>query len=108
MSRENSFGRYLRDRRKHLGMTQAVLAEKMGVSKSAVAKWETDGGLPDRSNLKGLSEYLRVSLEELHNRIEGHEEGKRELNITRDVIAALESYGYRVIPKEQMDGEEGL
>ena len=30
-----------------LGLSQGELAEKLGVSRQAVSKWETDAGLPD-------------------------------------------------------------
>ena len=46
-----SLGRFISTRRKQKFMTQEELANKMHVSKSAIAKWETDGGVPDRDNL---------------------------------------------------------
>ncbi len=80
-------------------MTQEQLAEKIHVSKSAIAKWETDGGIPDRDNLFGLAEALGVSVNELHRIIENpnFEDIDFEVNITPDIISALESYGYKVI-----------
>lgn len=99
MSEKISFGRFIALRRNRLGLTQEELSEKIGVSKSAVAKWETDGGLPDRDNLKRLSEVIRVSIDDLHTVI-GRSKAKEQdlqVNITPDVIAVLESYGYRVI-----------
>ncbi len=82
-----------------MGLTQEELAEKVGVSKSAIAKWETDGGLPDRDNLQRLAEVINVSVDELHRIIRG-ECGRPDsaVNITEDVIGVLESYGYTVIP----------
>ena len=49
------------------GMTQAELAEKLGVTGKAVSRWETAKGLPDISLLKPLAEVLGVSVEELMN-----------------------------------------
>ena len=79
-------------------LTQEELAERVGVSKSAIAKWETNGGLPDRDNMQRLAKIMNVSVDELHRIIE-HSDRKEELgiNITPDVIATLESYGYKVI-----------
>ena len=49
------------------GMTQAELAEKLGITAKAVSRWETAKGLPDISLLKPLSEVLGVSVAELMN-----------------------------------------
>ncbi len=94
-----SLGRFIADRRKALRMTQEELAERMYVSKSAVAKWETNGGLPDRDNLKELSSVLNVSVDDLHRIIRSGncEDSDLEVNITAEVITLLESYGYKVI-----------
>lgn len=48
-------------------LTQAQLAEKIGVSDKAVSKWETGRGLPDISLLEPLAQALGVSLPELMN-----------------------------------------
>lgn len=52
----------LREGRK---MTQAELAEKIGVSAKAVSKWETAKGLPDISLIQPLAKNLGVSVIEL-------------------------------------------
>ena len=90
-------------------LTQEDLAILIGVSKSAVAKWETDGGLPDRDNLKRLSEVMGASVDDMH-RVIGRADAKDadlRINITPDVIASLESFGYKVIrPGEDESDEE--
>lgn len=48
-------------------MTQAELAEKIGVSSKAVSKWETAKGLPDISLLQPLAQALGISVIELMN-----------------------------------------
>lgn len=109
MGTEESFGRFIAIRRRHLQLTQADLANKMGVSKSAIAKWETGGGLPDRNNLRKLSEAINLSVDDLHRAIE-HEETKEpvlQVNITPEVIAMLESYGYKVIGPNKKKEETG-
>ena len=60
--KEQSLGRFISARRKKMRLTQEELADKVNVSKSAVAKWETDGGLPDRDNLKRIAEVMNVSI----------------------------------------------
>lgn len=56
---------------KHLrekqGLTQAELAEKIGVSSKTISKWETAKGLPDISLLQPLAQALNISLIELMN-----------------------------------------
>ena len=99
-----SLGRFISLRRRHMGLTQEELAEKVGVSKSAIAKWETDGGIPDRDNLKRLSEIINVSVDDLHHIISHAGSGDNlDINITEDVIAVLESYGYKVT-RENVEG----
>ena len=60
-----TLGEKLKEARKQAGLSQEQLSEKLGVSRSAVAKWETDKGLPDVDNLKVLSKLLNVSVDYL-------------------------------------------
>ncbi len=60
-----TLGEKIRYARKCCGLSQEQLGEKMCVSRSAIAKWETDKGLPDVENLKNLSRLLRVSVDSL-------------------------------------------
>lgn len=52
-------------RRKELGLTQAVLAEKLQVTNKAVSKWETGEGYPDITLIKKLANQLELSVDEL-------------------------------------------
>ena len=54
----------LREARK---LTQAELAEKIGVSSKTISKWETAKGLPDINLLQPLAQALGISLIELMN-----------------------------------------
>ena len=54
----------LRESRK---LTQAELAEKLGVSSKTISKWETAKGLPDISLLQPLAQVLGISVIELMN-----------------------------------------
>ncbi len=60
-----TIGEKIRQARKHCGLSQEQLAEKLCVSRSAVAKWETEKGMPDIENLKQLSRILGVTLDQL-------------------------------------------
>lgn len=46
-------------------MSQEQLAEKLGVSRQAVTKWETDAGIPDIENLMAVSALFSISIDEL-------------------------------------------
>lgn len=58
-------GKYIAEKRKLHNMTQAQLAEKLGVSDRAVSKWERGLSMPDVSKYEELCEVLEVSLNEL-------------------------------------------
>lgn len=51
--------------RKDRGLSQDQLAEKIGVSRQAVSKWERGEASPDTDNLIALSEIYNVTLDEL-------------------------------------------
>lgn len=53
--------------REERALTQAQLAERIGVTAKAVSKWETGKGLPDISLVEPLAQALGVSLPELMN-----------------------------------------
>ncbi len=61
------FNENLVQMRKLKGMTQEDLAEKIGVSRQALAKWEAGETLPDLEKSKLLADVLGVSLDELAN-----------------------------------------
>lgn len=54
--------------RKARGMSQEELAEKVGVSRQAVSKWETGDAQPDYVKLMALADALEVSLDDLCGR----------------------------------------
>ena len=60
-----TLGEKIKEARKQCGFSQEQLAEKIAVSRSAVAKWEANNGLPDVDNLKALAQLLNVSVDYL-------------------------------------------
>jgi transcriptional regulator with XRE-family HTH domain len=60
-----SMGEVISEYRKENNMTQAVLAEKMGVTDKAVSKWERNISCPDICTIPKLAEILGISVEEL-------------------------------------------
>ena len=62
---KQTLGQTIATLRKEKNLTQAQLAEKMGVTDKAVSKWERDLSSPDISSIPKLSEILGISVEEL-------------------------------------------
>lgn len=60
-----TFGSKLKQARQQAGLSQEQLAEKLSVSRSAIAKWENDKGMPDIGNLKAIAQLLDVSIDYL-------------------------------------------
>ncbi len=83
-------GKFIADLRKEKELTQKELAEKLNVSDKAISRWETGKGYPDVNSLLALSEFFRVSVNELlaGKRIE--EEKLSEI-ADKNVINAIET-----------------
>lgn len=62
-----TIGEKIRQARKHCRLSQEQLAEIMCISRSAIAKWETDKGLPDIENIRILCGILHISTDWLLN-----------------------------------------
>ena len=60
-----SLGSSLFDARKKKGMSQEAVAEKLGVSRQTISKWETDETLPDIRQSKRLAALYGLTLDEL-------------------------------------------
>ena len=76
-----TFGEKLKEARKEAGLSQEQFAEKLSVSRSAVAKWEAGGGMPDINNLKAMAQLLDVSIDYLLD-----EDEKLSFNETKEAI----------------------
>ena len=60
-------GNTIKQLRESRNLTQAELAEQIGVSSKTISKWETAKGLPDISLLQPLAQALGISVIELMN-----------------------------------------
>ena len=58
-------GQFIATCRKEQGMTQANLAEKLGITDRAVSKWETGRSLPDSGIMLELCKFLHINVNEL-------------------------------------------
>jgi len=95
-------GEKIREARRKCSISQEQLAEKMSVSRSAVAKWETDKGLPDVGNLKMLARMLNVSVDHLLD--EGQE--SHPPVIREDYNLAAYGYGCGRVKKDRVVREK--
>ena len=60
-----TLGERLIQLRAKAGLSQDALAERLGVSRQSVSKWENDVSVPDLEKLVKLSEMFGISLDEL-------------------------------------------
>lgn len=60
-----NLGNSLFQARKKCGLSQEDVAEKLGVSRQTVSKWETDETVPDIRQSKKMAVLYKVSLDEL-------------------------------------------
>ena len=60
-----TLGEKIKELRKGTNITQEELAEKIGVSRQAVTKWESDIGMPDIENLKNIATLFNITVDEL-------------------------------------------
>lgn len=97
-----TLGEKIRAARRKCGLSQEQLAEKMSVSRSAIAKWETDKGLPDVGNLKVLARLLNVSVDHLLD--EG--EATDELVIREPYHLAAYGHGCKKVKKDRVVREK--
>lgn len=95
------FADFLRERRKEMGITQDELGRMVHVSKSAVTKWESGRGLPDRTNLRQLAKVLGISIDTLNKICEGETPDVSNELIINDIISVLEKHGYEVKRREE-------
>ena len=68
----------LKELRSKEGLTQEQAAEKLNVTRSAVARWESGKRIPDISNLMTISQVYHISLDEL---IKGDSQVERKIEL---------------------------
>ena len=65
--------------RKKNGLSQEELADKLGLSRQAVSKWERAESSPDTDNLICLAKLYNISLDDLLNTDQSLEELSKEV-----------------------------
>lgn len=64
---QSKIGKFIATCRKEKGLTQAQLAEMVGVSDRAVSKWETGRSMPDSSIMLDVCAAIGINVNELLN-----------------------------------------
>ena len=87
-----TLGQNIQTARKAKGMSQETLAEKIGVSRQALGKWEKDTALPGLDNLQALAAELGTGVDALLGaQAESPEAPAVTLDALRDLLAARDA-----------------
>ncbi len=62
---QEEIGKYISKKRNEKDLTQEQLAEKLGVTRASISKWERGINLPDKGSLIPLCDILNISIDEL-------------------------------------------
>ena len=89
-----TLGKQIASARREKGMTQEMLAEQLGVTRQAVARWETGKALPGTANLFMLRELLGIPPEEaaLEEKTEAREPDVQEKAETAGSLTAKQTW----------------
>lgn len=87
-----TLGQNIQNARKAKGMSQEALAEKIGVSRQALGKWEKDTALPGLDNLQALAAELGTGVDALLGaQAESPAAPAVTLDALRDLLAARDA-----------------
>ena len=86
-----TLGQNLQAARKAKGLSQETLAEKIGVSRQALGKWEKDTALPGLDNLQAAAQVLGVSVDTLLGTGCADSAPAVTLDAMRDLLAARDA-----------------
>lgn len=76
-----TLGESIKKRREELKLSQECVADRLGVSRQAVSKWETNQSEPTAGNLIQLADILEISLSEL---VAPHKTEKKQSAFEKD------------------------
>lgn len=90
-------GTIIQKKRKEAGLTQAQLAELLGVTAPAVNRWEKDLSFPDATLLAPLARCLNTDLNELFSFYDSLSDKERELAVEKATKMLLEPNDDKVL-----------
>lgn len=82
------YGEKIKAKRKAMGLSQEDLAEKLGVTRQAVSKWEMDRAQPTTSNLRELAQVFSVDMAYFI----GEDDSKKEPALLGDTFVSILAY----------------
>lgn len=80
--------------RKENGLSQEALAEKLGLSRQAISKWERAEASPDTENLRALASLYGMTLDGLLNT--ASEEAGEQLQSTKKQLLPVQALGRKM------------
>lgn len=86
-------GAFLKELRKEKNITQEELAEKMGVARRTVSRWETGANMPDIDVLIDISDFYGVGLREILDGERKEKQMDKEMKETVLKVAEYENEG---------------
>lgn len=95
----------LKELREHFKYSQAVLAEKIGVSQSAVGMWESGRNMPESAKLEALATLFEVSTDYLLGR-DMAADAQKEKPIPKDEFSEDECELLRLFRGLNAEGRE--
>ena len=100
---QEKIGKFILECRKEKKLTQAELAEKLGVTDKSISNWENGRNMPDLSLFKPLCEILEISINDL---ISGEKvaKDKYQEKLEENIINTIDYTNKKVIQKNNLIG----
>lgn len=86
---QKKIGTFLKELRSGKKLTQEQLAEKFGVSRRTVSRWETGSNMPDLDILIEMADYYEVDLREL---LDGERKGEKMDKELEETVLKVADY----------------
>lgn len=93
----NTLGLRIQAGRKAAGLSQEALGERLGVSRQAVSKWESDAAIPELENLIAMSRMFGVSVGVLL----GVEEAEASVSLSEQELQAAQTIAEKYAEQTQ-------
>lgn len=101
---QEKIGKFIAKCRKDKKMTQEELAEKIGVSRKSISRWENGNTMPDYSLLDSLCSVLGISINELYYGKKIMEEEYKNMSEINLKLYIKEKYWKQLLIKRTVQG----